>query len=233
MTANAPIGIVAGSGINLEGVLDSHHDVVSFTQLPGLPPTAVSGHTGTFTHGICGDQPVILQSGRLHFYEGHPYETVVKTVDYMHDQGVRTVIYTNAAGGLVDTMRSGDLMAVESIALWPYTHWADAPDEIKMDFVLDGCDFTGIYTCMHGPCYETQAEIRALQSRKSHVVGMSTAPEVLRCHKKGMRAGSISCITNNCCAPIHLTHEHVVATAQQASQRITEIIRQALPGLHR
>ncbi len=231
MNDGAPIGIVAGSGIDLEGLLDERHKVIPFAQLPGVPPTAVSGHTGTFTHGTCEGQPVILQSGRLHFYEGHPYETVVKTVDYMHDHGVRTVIYTNAAGGLVESMRSGDLMAVESIAVWPYVHWPDAPGEVTMDFVLDGCDSTGVYTCMHGPCYETRAEIRALQARDSHVVGMSTAPEAVRCHEHDMRAGSISCITNNCCAPIHLTHEHVVATAQRASERITAILRGALPGL--
>ena len=123
-------------------------------------------------------------------------------------------------------------MIADTLALWPCQRWPKHPSELKTDILLEGCDHRGTYTWVHGPCYETQSEIQALQASKSHAVGMSTAPELSRCHELGIRGGSISVITNNCCAPQVLTHEHVLEMAETASERICEIIRSSLKSIN-
>jgi len=228
----SPIGIVSGSGISLESLLDEHSTEYSFAQALGKEVATITGHKGVFIEGHCGDVPILLQSGRMHFYEGHEYATVNQTVDFMHQQGVQSVIYTNAAGGLKPNMQPGDLMIADTLALWPCQRWPKHPSELKTDILLEGCDHRGTYTWVHGPCYETQSEIQALQASKSHAVGMSTAPELSRCHELGIRGGSISVITNNCCAPQVLTHEHVLEMAETASERICEIIRSSLKSIN-
>lgn len=228
MTDSSPIGIVCGSGINLRPLLDTTTQTISFSEIVGLPDTSVDGHEGTFVCGFCDNTPLILQCGRLHFYEGHDFNSVVSTVNILHDLGATTIIFTNAAGGLKPEMNPGDLLAADNLALWPSTRWPDHPHSIETDFLLEGCDHVGTYTYIHGPCYETQAEIHALQSTHTHAVGMSTAPEIAQCHALGIRAASISCITNNCCSPQTLTHDHVVRIAADASERICSIIRNAL-----
>ncbi|MBN4046820.1 purine-nucleoside phosphorylase [bacterium AH-315-P07] len=232
MTRKAPIGIVCGSGINLNALLDSTTKSQAFADFPSLPDTAIMGHQGLFVTGSCDGIPIILQCGRLHSYEGHALDTVVAPTNTLHSMGARSIIFTNAAGGLNEEMKPGDLLAARSLALWPSVRWQDPPTSIDTDFRLEGCDHEGTYTWIHGPCYETPAEIRALQSTGSDAVGMSTAPEIARCHQLGIRAASISCITNNCCSPQTLTHEHVLEIAAKASLRICEIIRASLHDIH-
>ena len=227
----APIGIVAGSGIALEPLIDQLGAEYSFAEALDMDVDTIPGQKGVFIEGTCDGIPIILQCGRLHFYEGHDYSTVNRTVDFMHKKGVRNVIYTNAAGGLKPNMHPGDLLAADTLALWPCQRWLEHPSDIQTDIQLEGCDHRGTYTWVHGPCYETQSEIHALQASNSDAVGMSTAPELARCHEWGMRGGSISCITNNCCAPQTLTHEHVLEIAATASERIQKILRDALPHL--
>lgn len=232
MTTPLPaIAVVSGSGIDLTGLLDGESCTTPFTDLPHLPAATVEGHAGLFIEGRCGEVPIILQTGRLHFYEGYSFEEVTSTVDHLHQLGATMIIFTNAAGGLRPHMDAGHLMSTSDIALWPCSRWPERPDAVTPSQTLDGCDSTGTYTWIHGPCYETQAEIRALQSRESDAIGMSTAPEILRCQQLGIESAGISCITNNCCSPHTLTHEHVIEIARQASQRIQGIIRQALPNL--
>lgn len=231
MMSPTPIGIVSGSGIALESLLDRHDAQYSFAEALGISVETIAGHKGEFIEGVCDGIPILLQCGRLHFYEGYDYATVNRTVDFMYEKGVRTVIYTNAAGGLKPNMKPGDLLAADTLALWPCQRWPEHPETVDTDMILEGCDHRGTYTWVHGPCYETQSEIHALQATNSDAVGMSTAPELQRCHELGMRGASISCITNNCCAPQTLTHEHVMEIAATASERICGIIRNALPGL--
>ena len=231
MPVAGTIAIVSGSGIDLTGLLDEETRRDTFADFPHLPDATVEGHTGQFIQGRCGDIPIILQTGRLHFYEGYDFAAVTSTVDHLHQLGASMIIFTNAAGGLRPEMNAGHLMAASDMATWPCARWTNRPDRVAPTRILDGCDSSGTYTWIHGPCYETQAEIKALQARESDAIGMSTAPEVLRCQQLGLESASISCITNNCCSPQTLTHEHVIEIAHNASQRIQGIIRQALPAL--
>lgn len=225
MTGRSPIGIVAGSGIELDPLLDRVTHSRDFSEVPGLGETAVDGHVGRIVEGYCADRPIVLQCGRLHFYEGHPYERVTRSVDLMHGLGVGAVLFTNAAGALTTEMRPGNLMAVSRMSLYPYSCWPQRPASLELDFELDRCDRRGTYVWVHGPCYETPAEVAALRSLEGDAVGMSTAPEVMRCHELGVRAGAISCITNSCGSPIVLRHEDVVRTARSASLRLCDVVR--------
>lgn len=225
------VGIVAGSGIDLEGLLDSVEKEQAFHDIPGLRDGSVRGHGHKFLHGSCHGRGVILQCGRLHLYEGWGMEMVRRPVDVMHSLGVGTILFTNAAGGLLPRMEPGDLMAVSRVRLWPYRGWADAPESLDPTLVADGCDFVGDLQWMHGPCYETRAEIVALQRLGASAVGMSVAPELARCAQLGIRAAVISCVTNSCCRPRQLTHEHVIQAARRASGKLTELLQGVLPTL--
>lgn len=229
MTAAQPaVAVVAGSGLDLRPLLDHVDHEIDFAAIPALPAARVAGHAGKFIFGQSDGVPLIVQSGRLHIYEGLTFDEATAPVAALSEFGVRTVLFTNAAGGLIEDMQPGDLMAAESIRLWPHAAWKDRPDALELDLVPDGCPWHGAYHWVHGPCYETRAEVGALRALGSGAVGMSTAPEIARAQALGMRCGAISCITNNCCTPQKLTHEHVLRTAAAASARLCEVLREAI-----
>ena len=236
-TVTAPLGIVSGSGLVLDAVFDEIEERRAFSEIPELAALAgdaddaLAGHERLFLRGRCGRYPIVLQCGRLHLYEGFDYETVVRTVEVLKGFGVNTVLFTNAAGGLKPGMSPGDLVGVDRVRLWRYNRWSATPGMLFTDFLVSECDFIGAYQWMHGPCYETRAEIAAIQHSGAVAVGMSTAPELMRCQDLGLRAGVISCITNSCCRPQTLTHSQVVAAARQASGKLVALIRRALPTI--
>ena len=229
----SPIGIVAGSGLDLRDLLDCAVMDLPFNTLPGLIPSGVDGHEGTFIHGTCRDKPVVVQCGRLHFYEGHDYATVVRPVDILHQAGVRTVVFTNAAGALVPELQPGNLVAVRSVGTWPFIDWPGRPEAMQTDFTVPGCDHKGQYTWVHGPSYETPAEIEMLRSRNGTVVGMSAAPELHRAQTLGMRAAVISCVTNVCGADEALSHDDVMNAAERSSERLRDLLTEWICTLQR
>lgn len=220
-----PVAIVAGSGISIESVFDGTVDRIPFNAFPGLPRGSVPGHGYAFLRGTCGDQSVILQCGRLHCYEGLDPDGVARTVDVLYEYGARTILFIAAAGGLKPELGPGDLIAIERIRLWRYVRWHATPGMLFTDFTMPGCDLLGTYQWVHGPSYETRAEIAAIQSLKADAVGMSTAPELARCHELGVQAALVACVTNSCCRPGPLTHTDVVATARRASDRLAGLVR--------
>lgn len=221
-THNA-IGVVAGSGIDLLPLLD---EVTREDPFPE-PRATAPGHPGRFIQGFCDGRPIVLQCGRRHAYEGFSFEETVRTVDLLRDYGVSGIFFTNAAGGLRARIRPGSLMAARRVMSWPYGRFS-LPEAITPGWIVPGCDYCGAYLWMHGSCYETHAEIAALQRLGADAVGMSTAPELLRCQMLGIPAAAVSCITNVCAAPERLTHDHVIEVAAQASGRLCRLIRNAL-----
>lgn len=227
------IGLVSGSGLELESVLDRVDREAAFEDVPGLAAGCVAGHDYRFVLGACGGAPVVLQRGRRHVYEGAGLDMIWRTVDALHAFGVRRVLFTNVSGGLRADLGPGTLVAVDAVKLWPCVCWPERPGALQPDFVPAGCDAQGAYFWMHGPCYETRAEVAALQRLGGSVVGMSTAPELQRCRELGIEAGVISCVTNACGAQEKLTHAHVVAAARRANDRLVALLRrdvQALAG---
>jgi purine-nucleoside phosphorylase len=221
------LGIVAGSGIQLNNLLHVVKEEIAFDEVCGLKKTAVDGHAGLFLKGLCNGRPLVLQSGRHHGYEGLSFEEISRTVDIMYDYGVRTMLFTNAAGGLHPDFTPGALVAANCMKTWPCQRLR-LPMELKPDFILPGCNAVGTQYWMHGPCYETQAEIKALQHLGAATVGMSTAPELLRCQQLGMRTAVVSCVTNSCLSSMTLTHSDVLHVAAQASEKLVALVQSFL-----
>jgi len=221
------VGVVSGSGINLRPLLDEVYGEYPFADALGVPGSVV-GHDGVFVFGRSGGVALVLQAGRLHLYEGHPPDRVAATVDRLYGFGVRELILTNAVGGLDPALRPGQLVRPTAVDTWPYRNHK-FPENLGPDVAIPGCDAAGRYVWMHGPCYETRAEIRALQAMGAVIVGMSLPLELARCRELGIVTGVVCCVTNDCTRPgAVLTHEDVVATAARASTRLAEVLRRYL-----
>jgi purine-nucleoside phosphorylase len=218
--------VVAGSGLALRGLFDAEPRQVAFEEIPGLARSGVAGHRGRFLIGACGGAPLALQEGRLHLYEGRSYEETTRTVDALASWGIRRLIFTNAAGGLRPDLTPGALLAVERVGLWPCRRWPGHPSRMRPDFLLEGLNARGSYLWVHGPSYETPAEIRAMQRLGHSAVGMSAAPELRRAQSLGLTAAVVSCVTNSCGAGGALTHEEVLRVASRASSRLTALLRE-------
>ena len=233
LTPRPLVSITGGSGINLEPMLSKRYATWPFAACPALAPSTVPGHAGRFIHGEAAGVPVILQQGRLHFYEGHDYAAVTRPVDLLRDWGVHTLLFTNAAGGLCPTASAGGLMPVASVRTWPFRHWPRRPERLPPTLTLETGTPPGCYWWVPGPTYETPAETRALQRMGGEAVGMSTAPELQRCEELGLRTAAIAVITNACGFSGPLSHEHVVEQARKQSERLRQILKQHLPRLAR
>ncbi|MFP4502628.1 MAG: hypothetical protein ACLFTT_16665 [Candidatus Hydrogenedentota bacterium] len=220
------VGVVAGSGMDLAAILDHVEAARDFAHL-GMGGAAVDGHAGRFLIGRCGGRRVVLQHGRCHVYEGRDAIELLAPLNFMAEQGVSVLILTNAAGALLPELRPGDLVGASEVQPQPCRRIA-LPERLHPDFVLPNCNSTGPYIWVHGPTYETRAEIALLRRLGGAAVGMSAAPELHHAQNLGMRAGVVSCITNNCCRPTKLTHEHVVHTAALTSRRLVALLRTAV-----
>lgn len=212
------VAIILGSGLG-----DALKDVtaaveISYSEIPGFPPTTIAGHKGKLVAGKIGDTPIIAFCGRFHFYEGHSMEVVTLPVRVSKLLGANTLIVTNAAGGINPDFRAGDLMVIKDhlnlIGVSPlrgpnlddlgprFVPLVDAYDPSGIDLmerVADKIEIKlqrGIYAALCGPMYETAAEVKMLYTLGADAVGMSTVPEVIVARHQGMKVLGLSCITN-------------------------------------
>jgi purine-nucleoside phosphorylase len=237
--------LVLGSGMGavarrLVGAL-----AVPFGEVPGLPAASVAGHGGRLALGEWAGVRVLVYEGRLHFYEGHGWEVVKRPVRVAAELGARVALLTNAAGGIADALGPGSLMALRDHLEWTWPNWwrrpgpgglggaRPSPYSLRLRELLGraaaalGFELPqGIYASVPGPCYETPAEVRALQAWGADAVGMSTAREIQAAAEEGLECAAVSCITNRAAglsmAP--LSHEEVLATAAAASARLTDLV---------
>lgn len=225
-----PIGVVTGSGMELERLLDAVVADIPFAKVPGMPATHVAGHGGKFLRGTQMGRPLILQCGRTHLYEGYTPAEVARGVDVMAGWGVGTIVFLNAVGGLQPHLKPGDLVACDEVWAWPSTRWAFPPVQ-RPDLILPGCDHAGACVWMHGPCYETRAEIDLLRWSGAAVVGMSLVAELVRCRELGVRSAVVCCVANQCGGSEPLSHTHVLENMHAAAARIRACISGALSAL--
>ena len=226
-TAHAQIALVLGSGMGEVVERWGRRASVGFGDSPGLTAASIHGHRGQFSLVVLSGKPVIVQEGRLHFYEGHPWERVVQPVQLLAELGVSVVLHTNAAGGIHDALVPGSLMAIADHLEWtrPYCWRVEkmqSPYSPRLLDVLERVSHRcsiglrrGLYASLTGPCYETPAEIRALKAWGADAVGMSTAREVVTGVECGMECAAVSCITNRAAglSETLLSHEEVLAVA--------------------
>ena len=245
--ASPVAAIVLGSGLG--GLADRITDAVRvpFHDIPGFPPATVEGHAGALLVGTLEDKPVICLAGRFHLYEAHPAAVAVFPVRLMHALGARTLIVSNAAGGIRRSFTPGTLMRIDDHINLMNRHPLSGPTHAgaprfpdmsapydrdlgaqldatarRMNIPLD----IGVYCGLLGPTYETPAEVRMLEKLGADAVGMSTVPEVIAARALGMRCVGVSLITNAAAGYTAgtLNHAEVLESAKDAAGRFQALI---------
>jgi purine-nucleoside phosphorylase len=241
--------VVLGSGLG--GFASSLGDAASipYDDIPNWPISSVVGHEGRLVIGESAGRPITALSGRAHFYEGHDLRTVTFATRVLGVLGVKTLILTNAAGGINKGFAPGDLMVIDDhINLLGSSPLAGPNDERfgvrfpDMTHVYSArlrrfADETaaaqgtmlrhGVYAACHGPSYETPAEVRYLRTIGADAVGMSTVPEAIVARHMGIDVLGISCITNFAAGvlPEPLNHDEVIETAHRVKETFIALLK--------
>jgi purine-nucleoside phosphorylase len=230
---------------------------ISYTKLPGFPPVSVGGHAGNLYLGHLAGTPMMVLSGRTHFYEGHAMERVTFAVRTLAAFGIRDLLLTNAAGGVNRRFRTGDFMVltdhINFMGVNPLRGEAapELPRFVDLTQVYDpklsallhragrarGVKLRrGVYLAVSGPSYETPAEIRAFARLGADAVGMSTVPEAIVARQCGLRVVALSCITNLAAGVGRspLSHMDVLETAERVKTSAAAVLKNfaALYGRH-
>ena len=239
--------IVLGSGLG--GLADRVRDAVRipFHDVPGFPAATVAGHAGALLAGTLAGRPVLCLAGRFHMYEGHAAQVAAFPIRVAHALGARTLIVSNAAGGIRRTFTPGTLMRIDDHINLMMRHPLAGPVQPgeprfpdmsqPYDRALGAlCDTVareqgtrlevGVYCGLTGPSYETPAEIRMLERLGADAVGMSTVPETIVARALGMRVLGVSCITNAAAGYTGqpLNHEEVLESTREAAGRFEALI---------
>lgn len=246
------VGLILGSGLG--SVVDAIESArsVAYGDIEGFPVSGVSGHSGQFVAGTIGGKRVLVMQGRVHHYEGYSMDQVVLGVRAMAVWGIKTLIVTNAAGGINPDFRVGDLMLIEDqINLLPNPLLGPNIEELGPRFVdmtepysgrLRGvAEATaaelgialrrGVYLASTGPTYETPAEYRFFGTIGADACGMSTVSEVIAARHAGVEVVGFSIITNVAQAQGVNNHAEVTAAAQGAASNLTLLIKRCLVKL--
>jgi purine-nucleoside phosphorylase len=254
------IGLILGSGLSSLGDTIPHPDIIPYDQIPHWPVSTVPGHQGQLIIGQLEGHTVVILQGRTHFYEGYSSQQITLPVRVMQLLGIRTLIVTNAAGGMNPAFQPGDLMLIRDHINLPGMSGntplrgpnEDAfgprfPDMTESysarlrqlakaaaaqhDIPLH----EGVYTCVSGPSYETPAELRFLRLIGGDAVGMSTAPEVVVARHAGIEVLGISTITNLALPdPLPgtlLSHTEVIEMGKLVVPRLTTLLMGVLRHL--
>jgi len=212
------VGVVLGSGLGGFADIVAEATVIAYPDIPHFRAAGVAGHAGRLVLGRVGTAAVAVLQGRIHSYEGHDIGDVVFPVRVLAGLGARSLLLTNAAGGINPGWRPGDLMIIrDHINLMGINPLRGANDERMgprfpdMSAAYDPAfqdaiaaalaeigrpARRGVYAALGGPSYETPAEIRMLAALGADAVGMSTVPEVIAARHMGVRVAGVSCITN-------------------------------------
>lgn len=243
------VALVLGSGLG--GFAEHIEDKVyiPYNEIDGFPVSTVVGHAGTFVCGHIGDVKIVAMQGRVHYYEGYSMDKVVMPIRIMKLMGAKTLILTNAAGGMNFDFVPGDLMMITDhiTAFVPspligknieelgtrfpdMSHVYDADLQNIMKETASKLNIElkqGVYLQTTGPNYETPAEINMYRNLGADAVGMSTACEAMAAMHMGMRIAGVSCITNLAAGmnKTPLNHKEVGDTANMIADKFTALIK--------
>ena len=233
------VAIVLGSGLGGFAEMLSDPFAIEYGRIPHWPAARVVGHAGRLVRGTLQGRRVLALSGRVHFYEGHDLRTVTFAIRVVGMLGVKQLILTNAAGGINTNFSQGALMVIDDhINLFGTNPLVGSNDErfgprfpdmteVYSRRLRALADDTakdlklplehGVYVAVHGPSYETPAEIYAFRTLGADAVGMSTVPEAIAARHMGIEVLGISCISNMAAGvlPQPLHHEEVMATTRR------------------
>lgn len=249
------IGIILGSGLG--EFADEYCDyAVSYTEIPNFIKSTVKGHKGRLVFADINGKKVVMMQGRNHFYEGHSMAEITYPVKVMKKLGVKTLILTNAAGGVNENFKPSDLMFITDHINYMGANpligtndetlgerFPDMSEIYKKDLIqiadecaakLDIQPQHGVYFASSGPSYETPAEIRMARIMGADAVGMSTVPEAIVANYCGMRVLGISCISNLASGvkgSQKLSHAEVIETTNTAKKGFKALLKSVITAL--
>jgi len=250
------IALVLGSGLG--GFADDFEEAVGipYEDIPGFVRSTAQGHAGRLVVGKIDSVPVVAMQGRVHYYEGYSLEEVTFPVRTFGLLGVKTLVLTNAAGGINVQLTQGALMVLSDHVNLMGVNPLRGPNDERFgprfpdmsavyspelqELVIDearaiGVEVRrGIYGGLSGPSYETPAEIHLLRGLGADAVGMSTVPEAIVARHMGLEVLGISCITNMAAGisdePIN--HEEVMATGDRVRETFAELLRRVIGAIN-
>jgi len=256
-TVEPRIAVVLGSGLG--GFADDFEEPVAipYDEIPGFVRSTAQGHAGRMVIGKIDGIPVLAMQGRLHYYEGYSLEEVTFPVRTFGLLGIKTLVLTNAAGGINVQLSEGALMVISDHLNLMGVNPLRGPNDERFgprfpdmsavyspelqELVVEEAKAIGIevrrgiYGALSGPSYETPAEIHLLRNLGADAVGMSTVPEAIVARHMGLEVLGISCITNMAAgisdAPIN--HEDVMATGDRVRETFTELLRSVIGAINR
>jgi purine-nucleoside phosphorylase len=254
-TLRPSIAVVLGSGLGAFADVLSEQVEIPYSEIPGWPGSTAVGHAGKLVLGRLGELEVAVMAGRAHLYEGYSPAQVTFGVRVLGRLGVRSMVLTNAAGGIDRSLQRGGLVLISDHidlqgsnplagpndeALGPrFPDMSDAysrafrekAQQVAADLCIPLSE--GVYAAMLGPNYETPAEIRFLRTIGADIVGMSTAAEAIVANHMGMRVLGISCVTNMAAGilPQKIDHQEVLQTAGMARDTLLKFLKALLPKL--
>lgn len=251
------IAVVLGSGLG--GFADDFEEAVGipYDEIPGFKRSTAQGHAGRLVAGKVDGVPVLAMQGRVHYYEGYSLEEVTFPIRAFKLLGIKTLILTNAAGGINVQFTPGSLMVLSDHLNLMGANPLRGPNDERFgprfpdmssvysaelqELVVEEAKAIevevrhGIYGALSGPSYETPAEILMLRGLGADAVGMSTVPEAIVARHMGLEVLGISCITNMAAGlsdePIN--HDEVMATGDRVRATFTELLRRVVSALSR
>jgi purine-nucleoside phosphorylase len=242
------LAIILGTGFGHVCAAVKFKARLAYARIPGFPTVSVTGHAGEVVVGLLENLPVIVLSGRAHYYEGNSIESVTFAVRVLAACGVSDLLLTNAAGAIRRSFRPGDFMMLEdhiNFMGWNPLRGPVVPGQQRFVDLTDVYDaglrrclrraarssgvrlHSGVYLAVSGPSYETPAEIRAFERLGADAVGMSTVPEAIVARQCGMRVAAVSCVTNFAAgrAGGPLSHAEVLVTAQRNESSAVKLLQ--------
>lgn len=255
------IGIVLGSGLGEVANAVTDPIALPYTEIPHFPHSTVEGHTGRIMAGMLDGAPVILMQGRVHFYEGYSPAQITFPMRVLGLLGIRAAILTNAAGGIREGYRIGQLVALADHINFMGWNPLTGPNEPRFACAAgaglrffdmteayskslrelarqaareEGFDLEdGVYLATPGPSFETPAEIRAFRTLGATLVGMSTVPETLVARHMGIPVLGISCVTNLAAGlgAKQLSHSEVFEAGRMVEHRLAALLKRIVPRI--
>ena len=249
------VAIILGSGLGAFGDRLQQSVTLRYEDIPHWPASRVVGHAGRLVSGTANGRPVLVLSGRAHFYEGHDLATVTFATRVLGRLGIKTLIVTNAAGGINLRFEQGALMLIDDHINLLGTNPLIGPNDDRFGRRFPDMSEVyatrlraiateaaaaagqplehGVYIAVTGPSYETPAEIRAFRVLGADAVGMSTVPEAIVARHMGLEVLGISCISNMAAGilPQPLTEEEVIETTGRVRDQFIALLEGILERL--
>ena len=251
----AEIAVILGSGLG--GYVEALEDAtfLDYKDIPDFPVSTAPGHAGRWYAGTLHSKRVFMMQGRFHAYEGYDLREVTMPIRVMRQLGVKTLIVTNAAGGVNTAFAPGDLMLMTDFINLSGKNPLTGPnlDEfgprfpdmthaygVKLQRLAEdvaarlGISLQkGVYCWMNGPTYESPAEIRVARTLGADAVGMSTVPETIVARHSGMDVLGLSCITNMAAGILDqpLTHQEVMETGERVKDTFRALVDGVIAAL--